>query len=200
MIKAGGGFRFPTKTLQMPLRRPMAEADDFQRDGAIKTFLPRAINHTLATTTDYLHQFIIAKVRERFCRSRRFLFMWRSFAIVHAGVTGPGYRFVREQIEAGLKQTRGTKAFRCVGKNLRSAFSTNPGCAAHNRRVGCALPIMYCADFWHTLRSQHSNQMAQFIFDIAGHSDSVTDFFAQQKLITLTKAMEGLAKGIIRHA
>jgi hypothetical protein len=62
------------------------------------------------------------------------------------------------------------------------------------------LPIMYCADVWHTLRSQHSDQMAQFIFDIAGHSDSVTDFFAQQELITVAKPMERLPKSIICHA
>jgi hypothetical protein len=42
--------------------------------------------------------------------------------------------------------------------------------------------------------------MAQLILDIAGNGDSVTDFFAQQKLITLAKPMEGLPKCIIRHA
>ena len=59
---------------------------------------------------------------------------------------------------------------------------------------------MYCADFWHTLRSQHGDQMAQLIFDIAGNGDSVTDLFAQQELITLAEAMEGLPDCIICHA
>ena len=63
-----------------------------------------------------------------------------------------------------------------------------------------ALPIVYCAEFYHTLRSQHSDQMAQLIFDIAGNGNSVTDFFAQQNLITVAKPMEGLPKCIIRHA
>ncbi len=64
----------------------------------------------------------------------------------------------------------------------------------------CALPIMYCADFWHTLRSQHGDQVSQLIFDIAGNGDSVTDFFAQQELITLAEPMEGLPDCIIGHA
>ena len=59
---------------------------------------------------------------------------------------------------------------------------------------------MYCADFWHTLRSQHSDQMTQLIFDIAGNGDSVTDFFAQQELITLPEPMEGLPECIIGYA
>ena len=106
---------------------------------------------------------------------------------------------VREQIKAGFKQASSTQAFGCVGKNFRSALSTNSRCAAHDGRVGRALFIMYCADFWHTLRSQHSDQMAQLIFDIAGDGDSVTDFFAQQELITVSKPMEGLPECIIRH-
>ena len=59
---------------------------------------------------------------------------------------------------------------------------------------------MYCAEFWHTLRSQHSDQMSQLVFDVAGNGDSVTDFFAQQELITLPEPMEGLPKRIIGHA
>ena len=74
MIEAGSGFRFPTKTLQMRFGSPMAEANHFERDGAIETFLPRAINHALAATTDYLQQFVIAKIGERLCRSRHFPF------------------------------------------------------------------------------------------------------------------------------
>jgi hypothetical protein len=38
--------------------------------------------------------------------------------------------------------------------------------------------------------------MAQLIFDIAGNGDSVTDFFAQQKLITVAKPVEGLSNSI----
>ena len=54
MIEPRSGFRFPAKTLQMRFCGPMTKADHLQRDSAVETFLPRAINHTLAATTDYL--------------------------------------------------------------------------------------------------------------------------------------------------
>src|SRR5437016_10595976 len=49
-------------------------------------------------------------------------------------------------------------------------------------------------------RSQHSDQMAQLIFDIAGNGNSVADFLAQQELITVAKPMESLPDCILRHA
>ena len=51
MIEAGSGFRFPAKAFEMPFRCPMAEANYFESNRAVETFLPRAINHTLAATT-----------------------------------------------------------------------------------------------------------------------------------------------------
>src|SRR5205814_5073340 len=78
-----------------------------------------------------------------------------------------GYRRAREEIKACLKQASGAKSFRRVGEDLRSALSTNSEYVAHYRRVVHALPILYCAEFYHTLRSQHSDQMAQLIVDIA---------------------------------
>ena len=54
MIEAGSGFRFPAKALQMRFGRPMAEANHFEGNCAVETFLPRTINHTLAAATDYL--------------------------------------------------------------------------------------------------------------------------------------------------
>ena len=158
MFEAGGGFRFTTKTFQMRFGGPMAQADHFERDDAIQTLL-------LARDTPHpgRHDRFPPAIHSRQSRrtslpTARFLFI----CVLHrpssaAGVIDPGYRFVREQIKSGLKQARGTKTFRCVGKNFRSALSTNPRCAAHDARVGCALLIMYCADFWHTLRSQHSD-------------------------------------------
>ena len=62
---------------------------------------------------------------------------------------------LREQIEPSLKQTSRTKAFRRVGKDFRPALSTDSGCASHYARVACALPVVYCAEFCNTLRSQH---------------------------------------------
>jgi len=82
---------------------------------------------------------------------------------------------VREQIKACFKQASCAKPFRRIGKDFRSALSTNSEYAAHYRRLVHELPILYCAEFYHTLRSQHSDQMAQLIFDIAGNGNSVTD-------------------------
>src|SRR5439155_16670249 len=130
-------------------------------------------------TADYLQQFIVAKVGERLCRTCRFSSIRCYYTNIAARVVDCGYRCVSEQTKASLKQASGTKAFGCVGKNLRSTLSTNPGYAAHFGRVACALPVMYCAEFRHTLRSQHTDQMAQLIFDIAGNGHSVADFFAQ---------------------
>jgi hypothetical protein len=87
--------------------------------------------------------------------------------------------FLGEQGKACLKQASCAKRFRRIGEDFRSALSTNSEYAAHCRRVVHALPILYCAEFYHTLRSQHSDQMAQLIFDIAGNGNSVADFLPQ---------------------
>jgi hypothetical protein len=64
---------------------------------------------------------------------------------------------VREEIKACLKQASRAKSFRRIGKDFRPALSTNSEYAAHDRRVGHALSILYCAEFYHTLRPQHGN-------------------------------------------
>jgi hypothetical protein len=51
----------------MRVGSPVAQADHSKSDGAVQTFLPCAINHTLAATTDYFQQLIVAKVGERVC-------------------------------------------------------------------------------------------------------------------------------------
>src|SRR5215467_10593830 len=138
---------------------PVAQANNFKRNGAIQAFLAGPIYHSLPTASDFLQQFVIAKIGERLCPIR-FLFNTGQWpGSIRARSIESGYRIMSQQIKSGLKQTSCTKAFRCVGKNFRAALSTNPGCAAHDGRVVCTLPIMYCAEFWHTLRSQHSDQM-----------------------------------------
>src|SRR5436190_2752865 len=200
MIQASRCLGFPAKALQVRIGSPVAKANHLESDSAVETFLSRAINHSLTATTDYLEQFIVTKVGECLWPIG-FLFNMRQWqASKPLRVIEPSYRTTGEQIEASLKQASRTKAFRGVSKDFRSALSTNPGCAAHNGRAACALPIMYCAKISHTLRSQHTDQMAQFIFDIAGDDDCVTDFFSQQKLITLAESMKGLPKCIIGHA
>ena len=94
-------------------------------------------------------------------------------------VVASGYGRAREEIKACLKQASGAKSLRCVGENFRSALSTNSQYAAHCGRVVHPLSIVYCAEFYHMLRSQHSDQMAQLIFDIAGNGNSVADFLSQ---------------------
>jgi len=162
--------------------------------------LARPEYDALTAATDLLQQFVIAKIREARCAIRFLFLMMQRHGIIAAGVTASGDSRAREQIEAGLKQARCAKSFRRVGKNFRAALSTNSRCAAHDGRVGCALPIMYCADFWHTLRPQNGDQMAQLIFNVAGDGDSVTDFFAQQQLVALAKTMQGLSNSILSHA
>src|SRR6202040_4451015 len=110
-----------------------------------------------------------------------------------------GYRCACEKIKACLEQASCAKSFWSVGEDLRAALSTNSEYAAHYRRFVDALPILYCAEFYHTLRSQHSDQMAQLIFYIASNGNSVADLLPQQDLITLAKSIEGLANCILRH-
>jgi hypothetical protein len=141
----------------MDIGGPMAQADHFDGNGTVETFLPRPVHYALTASTDHLQQFIVAKIGKRRWSSRASLAIRRSLIIMAAGIDDAGCRFAHKQIKPGLEQASGAKAFRCVGKNFRSALSTNPWCAAHDGRVGCALPIMYCADFWHTLRSQHAD-------------------------------------------
>jgi hypothetical protein len=73
MIETGGSFGFPAKALQMRVGSPMPQANHLQGDSAVETFLPRAINHSLAATTDYLQQFIVTKVGERLWPFRFFI-------------------------------------------------------------------------------------------------------------------------------
>ena len=70
MFEAGGGFSFATKTLQMCVRSPRAQANDFERDGAIETFLVRSINYALTAPADFLQQFVVTKVSTAFPAER----------------------------------------------------------------------------------------------------------------------------------
>ena len=73
MLQTGGRFRFAPEAFQVRLGRPMAEANDLQRDCAVQTFLPRAIDHALTAATDFLEQFVITKLSQHLGRARRFL-------------------------------------------------------------------------------------------------------------------------------
>src|SRR6266581_2441415 len=179
MFQTGGGFCFATESLQMRLRGPMSQTDYFESYCAVETFLPGAINYALSTTTDFLEQFVVTTVGKRLCRTRNLLNLGRSSGIADifngAAVIVRGYRCACEKIEAGLEEACGAKSFRCVGEDFRSALSTNSQYAAHCGRVVYALSIVYCAEFDHMLRAQHSDQMAQLIFYIRSNGNSVAD-------------------------
>src|SRR5262249_15142082 len=67
MLETGSGFRFPAKALQVGFGGPRTEADHFECDDAIETFLVRAIDYALTAAADFLQQFVITKVTEYFC-------------------------------------------------------------------------------------------------------------------------------------
>ena len=190
----------------MRFSRPLAEANDFQRDCAVETLLARSKHHALTAAADFLQQVVIAKVSQYLGSTRCFFTMVSSsrsirFRIfIGIVVIASGYRCVQKQTKSYLEQAGCAKSFGRVGKDLRPALSTNSRHAGHHGRVARALAMLYCAKFYHTLRSQHRNQMTHLIFDIAGNGNGVRDLLAQQDLITMAKPMESLSKGIIRHA
>jgi hypothetical protein len=60
-------------------------------------------------------------------------------------------------------------------------------CAPHFRQILVTLIIVaeiscftvYCVKFGRTLRANYSNEMTQFVFNIAGSRNRVSDFLAQ---------------------
>ena len=65
---------------------PGTQADYFERDSAIETFLMGTINYALTASPDFLQQFVVANVCEYFCCSlslshARYL-RWRSTILI----------------------------------------------------------------------------------------------------------------------
>ena len=58
---------------------------------------------------------------------------------------------------------------------MTRAQSLNTGLMSGRRERSLSL----LRKFFQTLRPNYSDQMAQFVFDIAGHSDGMGDFLAQ---------------------
>ena len=67
------------------------------------------------------------------------------------------------------------------------------------RREGAhaSAPSPHCMNL---LRTNYSDEMAQFVFDIAGHRNGVGYFLAQQRLVTLTETVERLLYRVLGHA
>jgi hypothetical protein len=107
MIQAGSGLRLTAKALQVRFGGPRAEANHFERDGTIETFLMGAINYALSAPANFLEQFVIAEVCEHTCRSVGPRFVVCPRAIIthditrlspsYSGPFDPSYRFVVEQ-------------------------------------------------------------------------------------------------------
>jgi len=92
-----------------------------------------------------------------------------------AEVIAPGY----SHPERCFQYAAGTKSFRCIRKNFRAAIAANSDYSDHCRNVACALPVLYFVNFRHTLRSNHRDEMAQLVFDIAGRCNCVSNFLSQ---------------------
>src|SRR5437762_271039 len=88
IFQAGGRFRFALKAFQMRFSGPGAQADHFERDGAIETFLMGAINHALTAASDFLQQLVIAKVCEHSNRRRGFILVRCSNIVTATEVIG----------------------------------------------------------------------------------------------------------------
>ena len=88
----------------MRLCSPGAQANYFECDGAVETFLPGAINYTLTAPADFLQQLIVAKLHLHPARLLR--------AIV----------VLLERSQSSSKQTNAAKSARRIGKDGRAAF------------------------------------------------------------------------------
>jgi class 3 adenylate cyclase len=73
-----------------------------------------------------------------------------------AAVIASGYRCSREIPERYFQHTRGTKPFRCIGKNFGAAFPANSDHPDHCRVV-CARSLLYSVRISHALRLEHGN-------------------------------------------
>src|SRR5437660_11626984 len=117
MLQAGGGFRFAAESLQVRFRGPMTEADNLERDCAIQTFLPGAIDYALTAASDFFQQFVIAKITKHFSQARSTALVGQRRSRV--------FNVASEQTEARLQQTGAAKFLRRVSENFRTAFYAN---------------------------------------------------------------------------
>jgi hypothetical protein len=73
---------------------------------------------------------------------RSFLSIRYWHAIIAAGVTDPGYKFIGQQTKASLEKATWAASFRRVGWDFRPALWATPEYVGHWRRVGRALPLL----------------------------------------------------------
>ena len=99
---------------------------------------------------------------------------------VGRGRVAPGYRRIREIAKRTFQHTSGAKPFRHVGKDLGAALPANSDYPDHCRRVASRTPRLVLRKIL-AIRyaSQHRNEMAQLVFDVAGCRNGVGNFLSQ---------------------
>ena len=116
-------------------------SDDFERDGAIKTFLAGPKYYALSAAANLLEQFVIAEVHQHRRSAAGVIRLRRSsLGSCFGGVGGfggrvdPGYRFIRAQTR--LQQTGAAGVLRGIGCNGCSASATKfDRCDSHRARI-----------------------------------------------------------------
>jgi len=147
MLEAGGSFGLEPETLKMRLRGPLAETDNFERNTAVETFLPRPEHYSLTASANFFQQLVIAKVRQRLCRMWSPLSMRRGIRVIcfnifneaavirlrrgYGGRVAGGNGRAREQTKAGLEETAWTASLRSVGWDFGPALWANSEYARH---------------------------------------------------------------------
>jgi hypothetical protein len=106
MFQAGGSFRFPAEALQVCFGRPSSQANHFERDGAIETYLPRPINYTLPTPTNFLQQLVVAEFGLNLCGVQRLL---------------------QKRRHRSVKKTQTAESLWRIREELAPAFAANAG-------------------------------------------------------------------------
>ena len=84
----------------MRFSSPGTQADHFERDGAIETFLMGAINHALTAASDFPHQLVVSEVSQDSCGLRGCLFVPWPHVVLAAGVNNPGHGIIVQQTKA----------------------------------------------------------------------------------------------------
>src|SRR5215471_14331290 len=67
-------------------------------------------------------------------------------------------------------------------------------------RDSACVSIWYCVKICRVLCANHSNQITQFAFDIAGIGNGMSNFLAQERLIVLPESIKGLRNSVFGHA
>ena len=152
MLEAGGGFRLETETLEMRFVAHWPRADNFERNTAVETFLPRPKHDSLTASANFFQQLIVAQLSEHLHRALA------SRGVLHSCYVGRVSNLVHKRIKAGLKQATGAASFpqSIRSWDFRPALRAKSDFAGHFRRAARVFPFSYCVKFYHRLRPDHS--------------------------------------------